>query len=82
MFNVNNKRALLLVPLPWTYAALNLLIGSLVAVASWSVKIAPWPRVTRQVCGGFGVQKNRIITRPPCALTFCLALQYITFRFY
>eukprot|EP00752_Nemacystus_decipiens_P006157 g5555.t1 len=51
MFNVNNKRALLLVPLPWTYAALNLLIGSSIAVVSWSVKIAPWPRVTRQDIG-------------------------------
>jgi len=52
MFNVNNKRALQLVPLPWTYAALNLSIGSAVALASWSAKIAPWPRISRQVCAG------------------------------
>eukprot|EP00903_Cladosiphon_okamuranus_P016641 g15349.t1 len=51
MFNINNKRALQLVPLPWTYAALNLLIGSVVAVVSWSIKIAPWPTITRQDVG-------------------------------
>ncbi|CAM9149789.1 unnamed protein product [Pylaiella littoralis] len=51
LFNVNNKRALLLVPLPWTFAALNLLIGSAIALASWSVKVAPWPRIARQDVG-------------------------------
>ncbi|CAN0480564.1 unnamed protein product, partial [Hapterophycus canaliculatus] len=45
LFNVNNKRALLMVPLPWTYAALNLSIGAAVALVSWSAKVAPWPRV-------------------------------------
>ncbi|CAB1110699.1 unnamed protein product [Ectocarpus sp. CCAP 1310/34] len=48
LFNINNKRALMLVPLPWTFAALNLSIGSVVALLSWSIKIAPWPRITRQ----------------------------------
>ncbi|CAN0455081.1 unnamed protein product, partial [Scytosiphon promiscuus] len=48
LFNVNNKRALLLVPLPWTYAALNLSIGSVVALLSWSAKVAPWPKIEWQ----------------------------------
>ncbi|CAN0455929.1 unnamed protein product [Ectocarpus sp. 12 AP-2014] len=48
LFNINNKRALMLVPLPWTFAALNLSIGSVIALLSWSIKIAPWPRITRQ----------------------------------
>ncbi|CAN0491603.1 unnamed protein product, partial [Laminaria digitata] len=47
-FNVNNKRASLLVPLPWTYAALNLLVGAAISLAAWSVKAAPWPRISRQ----------------------------------
>lgn len=57
LFNINNKRALMLVPLPWTFAALNLSIGSVIALLSWSIKIAPWPRITRQVHGrrGFAV---------------------------
>ncbi|CBJ30945.1 Triose phosphate/phosphate translocator, non-green plastid, chloroplast precursor, putative [Ectocarpus siliculosus] len=48
LFNINNKRALMLVPLPWTFAALNLSIGSVIALLSWSIKVAPWPRITRQ----------------------------------
>lgn len=48
-FNVYNKQALLSVALPWTYAALNLSVGSAFALASWACNVAPWPSITRQV---------------------------------
>lgn len=48
-FNISNKQALLLVPLPWTYAALNLAIGGGMGLVSWGVKAAPWPKVNLAV---------------------------------
>lgn len=47
--NVNNKRAINLVPLPWTYAAVNLLMGATVSFVTWGVKAAFWPRISAQV---------------------------------
>lgn len=64
VFNVNNKRALLLVPLPWTYAAINLATGAGMALVSWGVKAAPLPRIDLSVrC--LAARRPRVF-REPC----------------
>lgn len=60
---MNNKRASLLVPLPWTYASMNLMMGAAMALLSWSVNAPPWPRLRSKVGSLARTERSRVFLK-------------------